>query len=84
MEERDTVRRDRPLQVKLTELSDGRAVIFPNDTGHMPVPLVRLNPILECAVSTSDGWLTSGLRNVGTVDKNGGFLTRKVTAIASG
>ena len=38
---------DGPLDVELTELSDGGAVIFPNDTGHVPILRGRLNPILD-------------------------------------
>ena len=38
---------DGPLDVELTELPDGGAVIFPNATGHVPVLRGRLNPILD-------------------------------------
>ena len=38
---------DGPLDVDLTELPDGGAVIFPNDTGHVPILRGRLNPILN-------------------------------------
>ncbi len=36
---------DGPLEVELTELSDGGAVVFPNGTGHVPILKGRLNPI---------------------------------------
>ena len=35
------------LDVELTELSDGGAVIFPNDPGHVPILRGRINPILD-------------------------------------
>ena len=38
---------DGPLDVELTELSDGGAVVFPNATGHLPILKGRLNPILD-------------------------------------
>ncbi len=36
-----------PLDVELTELPDGGAVIFSNGTGHVPTLRGRLNPILD-------------------------------------
>ncbi len=36
-----------PLDVELTELSDGGAVIFPNGLGHVPILRGWLNPILD-------------------------------------
>ena len=38
---------DGPLDVELTELSDGGAVIFSNRTGNVPILRGRLNPILD-------------------------------------
>ena len=38
---------DGPLDVEVTELPDGGALIFPNGTGHVPVLRGRLNPILD-------------------------------------
>ncbi len=38
---------DGPLDVELTELSDGGAVIFPNGTGNVPILRGRLNPNLD-------------------------------------
>ncbi len=36
-----------PLDVELSELSDGGSVIFPKATGHVPILHGRLNPILN-------------------------------------
>ncbi len=36
-----------PLDINLAELPDGGAVIFPNDSGHVPILRGRLNPILD-------------------------------------
>lgn len=45
--ERNWIPAERALNVELSTLPDGGAVIFENATGHVPILQGRLNPILD-------------------------------------